>query len=432
MFVQVDLSEVFAHRETKNLQRAAVATAETETSGRSMPVPPKRVKGTGNRLSAFKSARRDVNVSISSSRVSSDLQLDRERRGSAGSLSKIDIEAATASRQKGSRLKGGVFGQGAAIRSTENFVPEPPHDDAIRKSGILQKRVVGAEIYWSDRYVTLTGEKIYIRNSREGPIREEIDVIDITYAQVKVEHEHANADGDHQNSPGPHSMRAGSMNRLADIQWENVLEIYVESIGRTFYLRASREVECEDWVGAVNQAIKDAHAEEERQIQARLGFFEKHRLDIQHFYDHSTTQTCLALVLLINFVISIWESDNPQNITKHDKHRLDMLEIAFTVIYALELAINMIGHWFRPFFQSAWNWFDLIIVSLSFYDMGYVLSGGNGSGLNVLRLLRILRVVRIFNKLENMRRILKARCARVAIVCVCACLPACVCGERGW
>ena len=95
MFVQVDLSEVFAHRETKNLQRAAVATAETETSGRSMPVPPKRVKGTGNRLSAFKSARRDVNVSISSSRVSSDLQLDRERRGSAGSLSKIDIEAAT-------------------------------------------------------------------------------------------------------------------------------------------------------------------------------------------------------------------------------------------------------------------------------------------------------------------------------------------------
>ena len=32
MFVQVDLSEVFAHRETKNLQRAAVATAETETS----------------------------------------------------------------------------------------------------------------------------------------------------------------------------------------------------------------------------------------------------------------------------------------------------------------------------------------------------------------------------------------------------------------
>jgi hypothetical protein len=81
--------------------------------------------------------------------------------------------------------------------------------------------------------------------------------------------------------------------------------------------------------------------------------------------------------------------------------------MTFTLIYCVELVINMAGHWCMPFFSSAWNWFDLIIVGMSIYDAGYVLSGGSGSGLNVLRLMRILRVVRIFNKLENMRRILK-------------------------
>jgi voltage-gated sodium channel len=67
-----------------------------------------------------------------------------------------------------------------------------------------------------------------------------------------------------------------------------------------------------------------------------------------------------------------------------------------------------IGHWFWRFFSNAWSLFDLIIVALSVIDAIYVMIGGSGNGLAVMRLLRIFRIVRIFNKLEDMKRILNA------------------------
>ena len=36
------------------------------------------------------------------------------------------------------------------------------------------------------------------------------------------------------------------------------------------------------------------------------------------------------------------------------------------------------------------------------------MSGGGGTGLNVMRLIRIFRIVRIFNKLDDLKRILNA------------------------
>lgn len=130
------------------------------------------------------------------------------------------------------------------------------------------------------------------------------------------------------------------------------------------------------------------------------------RQDVRRWYEANTTQTCIAVLLLGNFIISIYLAEDP-HISPELAHQFDIIEMTFTLIYSVELAVNMAAHWCTPFFASAWNWFDLIIVGMSIYDAGYVLSGGSGSGLNVLRLMRILRVVRIFNKLENMRRILK-------------------------
>lgn len=56
-------------------------------------------------------------------------------------------------------------------------------------------------------------------------------------------------------------------------------------------------------------------------------------------------------------------------------------------------------------------WFDLVIVSVSVFDTLYVVFGGGGTGLSVLRLMRIFRIVRIFNKLDNMKKILNANFA---------------------
>lgn len=74
--------------------------------------------------------------------------------------------------EEGDHTRGhAVFGPGANIKSTNEFLEEPPELESIRREGILQKRVVGKEISWNDRFITLTTEKIYIRNHSEGDIK---------------------------------------------------------------------------------------------------------------------------------------------------------------------------------------------------------------------------------------------------------------------
>jgi hypothetical protein len=40
--------------------------------------------------------------------------------------------------------------------------------------------------------------------------------------------------------------------------------------------------------------------------------------------------------------------------------------------FTFELVLNMIGHWWREFWRSAWNWFDALVVVVSILNV----SGG--------------------------------------------------------
>ena len=72
-----------------------------------------------------------------------------------------------------------VFGNGSGMRGTEAFLKEleyRPDEAKPIKEGILQKRVVSQDILWSDRYITLTTEKIFIRNTQDREVRDTIGV----------------------------------------------------------------------------------------------------------------------------------------------------------------------------------------------------------------------------------------------------------------
>ena len=161
-------------------------------------------------------------------------------------------------------------------------------------------------------------------------------------------------------------------------------------------------------------------------------------------YDHPWTQTIIAGLILSNFVCNIVESEllhitrkpsseNSETTSQHRAQRsggipqeeererengelqlvFDRMDMAFTLMYLIDLIINLCAHWWRAFISSPWNWFDLFIVLFSIFEMLYVDYGlgstdQSGPDVNVLRLVRIFRVVRIFNKLTSMRRIIDA------------------------
>ena len=374
--------------------------------------------------------------------------------------------------------------------------------------GILSKRIVAKEISWCERYITLTTEKIYIRNEKDGDIRDELSLLDIThvhkcassvrprkssilplalqlkreeslhapgspleenylarmatgsdtrrqggklqnrvralihakrfasdlmterpertssvdsYDAVEVsvedcgmvvspaaENEDLPRSGSREPSPGPSFAATGSSGKRGwrHLQWQNCFEIYIQQLGRMYYFRAGDDAECDSWITDIRQAVQEA--EEALHESLNLSRTQRLRIQVQTIYDTDKTQMFTSLILLINFVFSISQTELDLKESSTTAALFDIIEMCFTGIYVVELLANIFGHWFRPFISSAWNWFDLIIVCLSIFDAAYVLSGGSGKGLNVLRLLRIFRIFRIFNKLDNMRRIMLA------------------------
>ena len=86
----------------------------------------------------------------------------------------------------------------------------------------------------------------------------------------------------------------------------------------------------------------------------------------------------------------------------------DMVNFGFTIIFAIELGMNALGHWFRPFIRSGWNLVDVVVLLLSLASLSQ-----SYLNVNVVRMLRAVRIVRLFGKVEALKRVVAALTASV-------------------
>ena len=96
---------------------------------------------------------------------------------------------------------------------------------------------------------------------------------------------------------------------------------------------------------------------------------------------------------------------NPDGSLTPMKQLLDRMNIVFTVIFCIELAINLISNPFKTFISSKWSVFDFVVVMLSIVSLGPRLVQVN--------ILRALRVVRLFGRLKAVKKILEALSASI-------------------
>lgn len=78
---------------------------------------------------------------------------------------------------------------------------------------------------------------------------------------------------------------------------------------------------------------------------------------------------------------------------------LPVIDSIIVSIFVVELTLKLIALGPR-FFRSGWNWFDLIIVSISLIP--------DAGTFSVLRAMRILRVFRLFSVMPDMRKVIEA------------------------
>lgn len=97
---------------------------------------------------------------------------------------------------------------------------------------------------------------------------------------------------------------------------------------------------------------------------------------------------------------------------------LDVLNMIFTAVFALEFIFKLAAFRFKNYFGDAWNVFDFIIVLGSFIDIVYsevnmkanvdgnVSKSSSIISINFFRLFRVMRLVKLLSRGEGIRTLL--------------------------
>lgn len=138
------------------------------------------------------------------------------------------------------------------------------------------------------------------------------------------------------------------------------------------------------------------------QTHQHVFFLRRYQKHVASFYASKRVQVLVAVLIVGNFGIQCIQKQIDPFGTKYPKIWF-ISENFFNIVFALELIINMYGSWCRPFFRSAWNNFDFLVVSIGLLDM---VDAPLPGPLKLVRMLRAFRVFRLFGRVESLKKIL--------------------------
>lgn len=95
---------------------------------------------------------------------------------------------------------------------------------------------------------------------------------------------------------------------------------------------------------------------------------------------------------------------------------LSYLDLTFTIIFSLELALKVISSGFiynhdnnnNAYLRNSWNVLDFVVVSTSIIDQSGITNIPSLKALKTLRVLRALRPLRVVSRNENLKIIVDA------------------------
>jgi len=167
----------------------------------------------------------------------------------------------------------------------------------------------------------------------------------------------------------------------------------------------------QEWAEELRHYAKLCVDENAQQAQLKMTTYLRAQTVCREMYSSTFMQGAVAVLIVANFVIRIVDVEvQPAQDTDFAKH-LEQLDLAFTIVFALELAMNMFANWtfeenscMPLFFLDGWNIFDFLVVTIS------ILAAAQTGlpGISILRLLRVFRVLRLFPRLQSLRMIINA------------------------
>ena len=96
----------------------------------------------------------------------------------------------------------------------------------------------------------------------------------------------------------------------------------------------------------------------------------QYQTQMESFYCNPKVEYSVALLIVLNFIINIWEKQvDPTGFGSDPDARLyvhtwNLLSDLFNYAFLLELIVNMYAFWFWDFWCDPWNVFDFVVVVL--------------------------------------------------------------------
>jgi len=124
---------------------------------------------------------------------------------------------------------------------------------------------------------------------------------------------------------------------------------------------------------------------------------------VKEFYLRRSIQVFVAVIIFMNFLTAAIQAEILPEKNSGADQAFRSLEWFYVYAFFIELLMNMYGHYWWEFWRSGWNWFDFIIVLVSFMAIYFP----KLPAISVLRLFRAFRIVRLFKRVREMRKIIE-------------------------
>jgi hypothetical protein len=115
----------------------------------------------------------------------------------------------------------------------------------------------------------------------------------------------------------------------------------------------------------------------------------------------------MTLCVLMNTIVLAIDHYGISSKTAHD---LQAMNFAFTIIFAIELGLKLIGLGFKGYAADSMNYLDSAVVLLSFVEIIFLSGSSSFTALRALRIFRafrVLRVARLFRHMQSMGEIMR-------------------------
>ncbi|CAG4985174.1 unnamed protein product [Colias eurytheme] len=133
-------------------------------------------------------------------------------------------------------------------------------------------------------------------------------------------------------------------------------------------------------------------------------YIPKHRIQykVWWFVTSQPFEYAIFVLIMINTITLAMKYHNqPAEYSK----ALDLLNMIFTAVFALEFIFKLAAFRFKNYFGDAWNTFDFIIVLGSIIDI-VVSQESSIPSINFFRLFRVMRLVKLLSRGEGIRTLL--------------------------